>query len=314
MPDARVRALPLSRVFTELRYFIVRETKKVVFLDKYFNYSTERAYSIFEYIINNDNGITSFEFDISGDNIDDEMIRLLSTSREGLFIFNIDIASTNEEVLSAIGRKENIYQLMYNITRLLQFRKVTVNLSVTAGLPLETEQMFANSFNKVYGLGEGMPISIKTLKMARGTVLSAEADRFGYVYKGTSPYDVISNKHMDPQSLIRIRTLSRIVEYYIGDGAFRLSIPKILVDTGLKPYELFKSLTKFIYRNGYDTRLDSKEDLVRILYACSESLYESKEDPYLLRELKDTMMTDLARLIPDEDISIFETEGWEIER
>jgi hypothetical protein len=313
MPDARVRALPLSRVFTELRYFIVREVKKVVFLDRWFNYSSERAYSIFEYLINNENGITTYEFDIYGDNIDDETIRLLADAREGMFIFNLDIASINDEVLNAIGRKENIYQMMYNVTRLLQYRKVTINLSVTAGLPLETEQMFANSFNRVYGLGEGMPVRIDTLKMARGTLLSAEADRYGYVYKSSSPYDVISNKHMDSQTLIRIRTMSRIVEYYIGDGAFRLSIPKILKDTGLKPYDLFRTLTKYIYRNGLDTRMGRKEDLVRILYAYAETQYESKEDPYMLRELKDTMMTDLARLIPDGDISRFETEGWDIE-
>jgi radical SAM superfamily enzyme YgiQ (UPF0313 family) len=314
MPDARVRALPLSRVFTELRYFIARETRRVVFLDRWFNYNSERAYSIFEYIINNDNGITTFEFDINGDNIDDETIRLLAGAREGLFIFNLDIASINDEVLSAIGRKENIYQLMYNVTRLLQYRRVTINLSVTAGLPLETEQMFANSFNRVYGLGEGMPVSIDTLKMYRGTVLSAEADRYGYVYKSTTPYDVISTKHLDPQSLIRIRTMSRIVERYIGSGEFRLSIPKILTDTGIKPYDLFRSLTKFIYRNGLDNRMESNEDLVRILYAFADTLYEDSKDPYLLRDLKDTMMTDLARLISDDDVRTFELEGWDIER
>ena len=128
LPNARIRALSLSRVCTELRYFLANEVERVVFLDKWFNFNCERAYRIFEYIINNDNGITSFEFNIDGDILDEETIRLLSEAREGQIIFNMDIASTNAEVLAACGRGENIYRLMYNTTKLLQSGKVRTDI------------------------------------------------------------------------------------------------------------------------------------------------------------------------------------------
>ena len=103
-PENRVRTLSLGRVCRELRYFLVKEVKRVVFFDRFFNYSNERAYRIFEYLINNDNGVTTFEFNIDGENLDDEVIRLLSEARPGLFEFNIDVASTNAEVLASVGR------------------------------------------------------------------------------------------------------------------------------------------------------------------------------------------------------------------
>ena len=79
-----------------------------------------------EYLINNDNGFTSFSFDVNGDLLDEETVELLSEAREGLFHFNIDIESTNAVALAAAGRKENIYQLMYNVSKLLQNSKVNV--------------------------------------------------------------------------------------------------------------------------------------------------------------------------------------------
>ena len=39
LPNARIRALSLSRVCTELRYFLANEVERVVFLDKWFNYN-----------------------------------------------------------------------------------------------------------------------------------------------------------------------------------------------------------------------------------------------------------------------------------
>ena len=106
LPDARVRTLSLGRICTEIRYFLACEAEKVVFLDRWFNYNSERAYRIFEYIIHNDNGVTSFEFNINGDELDDETLRLLSEARNGQIILNVDLASTNSEVLAAIGRNE----------------------------------------------------------------------------------------------------------------------------------------------------------------------------------------------------------------
>ena len=217
-PDNKIRSLSLGRVCRELRYFLVKEVKRVVFFDRFFNFSTERAYRIFEYLITNDNGVTTFEFNIDGENLDDQTIRLLSEARPGLFVFNIEVASTNAEVLASVDRKENIYQLMYNVTKLLRSEKA-------------------------FGLAEGQPVKIDFLQLTSGSILRGTADKFGYCSTFDSPYDVISNDHMPALDLIRIRTVARVIDAFIGEGGFKASVPRILSDIGMRPYDLFEKLT-----------------------------------------------------------------------
>ena len=310
LPNARVRTLSLSRICTEIRYFLANEVERVVFLDRWFNYNSERAYRIFEYIINNDNGVTSFEFNINGDDLDEETLRLLAEAREGQIIFNMDIASTNAEVLDACGRGENIYRLMYNTAKLLRAGNVRTEIHIKAGLPLETEAMFARSFNKAFGLAEGMPLHIDSMYMSKGTALRAQAHKFGYVYAEDAPYEVIATGHMTSDELLRIRAIARTVESYIGDGGFKKSVPRILNDTGLKPYDLFARLTSYIKKNDLAGKTRKKEHLARILYAYTDSLYADLADSVKHEILKDVIYADLEVLIGEEAMKKFDRKGW----
>ena len=313
LPDARVRALSLGRVCTELRYFLANEVERVVFFDRWFNYNSERAYRIFEYIINNDNGVTSFEFNVNGDELDEETLRLLSEAREGQIIFNMDIASTNAEVLAAVGRGENIYRLMYNTTKLLQGGNVKTDIHIRAGLPLETEALFARSFNKAFGLAEGMPVHIDSIYLNKGTVLRSEADTYGYVYAADAPYEVIATAHMTAEELLKIRAISRTVESYIGDGGFRKSIPRVLNDTGVKPYDLFSRLSAYISRNELSGKMRKKEHLARILFAFAGDLYDDHADPVKLDILKDVIYADLEQQVSEDAMRKFDKKGWELD-
>ena len=312
LPDARVRSLPLGRVCTELRYFFVKGVRKVVFLDRWFNYNTERAYRILEYIINNDNGQTTFEMDIDGDNLDEETIRLLTEARPGLFVFNVDVASTNAETLAAIGRRENIYQLMYNVTKLLQIGTVETRLSVTAGLPYETEQLFARSFNKVYGLGDGNSLTVDTVTVPRGCMLREETGKYGYVYSDNSPYDVLATAFMTATDIIKIRAMAKIASKFIGP-LFSQSMPRMLNDTGLKPYDLFMRLTDFISSQKLNGKMNKTENLYRIMYAFAITLYDDLNDTLKLQILSEILHEDLENNLSEDAVKKFERKGWEIE-
>ena len=311
-PNNKVRSLSLGRVCRELRYFLVREVRKVVVYDRFFNFSNERAYRIFEYLIDNDNGVSTFVFNIDGENLDDETVRLLSEARKGLFEFNIDVASTNPEVLSAVGRKENIYQLMYNVTKLLQAGTVKCNIHVIAGLPEETEALFGRSFNKAYGLAQGSPLKIDFVQLCKGTILRSDADKYGYESTTATPYDVISNDHMPAFDLLRIRQVARVVDAYIGNGGFSASIPRILSDTSSRPYDFFGRLTDFVAEKGWNDKLRKPENCARVLRAFAEKAYEGFEDDLKLEVVTGAIHADLEELVDEETIVKFERDGWEI--
>ena len=310
MQDARVRALSLNRVCTELRYFLVKSVDRVIITDRYFNYDTERAYRIWEYIISNDNGHSSFVFDVNGDLLDDETIRMLKGAREGLFIFNIDVESTNAEVLSAVGRKENIYQLFYNTSKLLQQTSVRVKLNLTLGLPYEDEQMFARSFNKTYGIG-AQEISITTLRMKKGIDLIQDADRFGYQYSSRSPYEVVANDYLHAPDYIRIRDIANLIEAY-SFGGFNDSVQTLMHDTGYKPYDFFAKLAEFISANGYEKQLRKKENLYRVLYAFASNTYDELNDTLRMQIFAEALHSDFEGSFPEETVKKFDRKGWEL--
>jgi hypothetical protein len=251
---------------------------------------------------------------MNGDKLDDDIIRLLSDARKGLFTLNIDIGSTNAEVLGAMGRRENVYQLMYNVTKLMGEGNVDINIFIASGLPYETETMFARSFNKSYGLAAGMPLHIQQLYADKGTTLRKQAERYGYIHSEVAPYEVISSGHMTSSQILRIKKISRVVDAFIGDGGFRTSIPRILNDTGIRPYELFKSLSIFIGDEGLEDKMGRKENQARILYAFCEQLYRELSEADKIEMLQDVIQQDLEDMISVEDIKRFERQGWDLNR
>lgn len=310
LPDRKLRSLSLSRVCSELRYFLVKDVREVIFTDKWFNYSRERAYRIWEYLIRNDNGHTSFRFDVNGDLLDEETILMLSEAREGLFFFNVDVESTNAQALDASGRKENIYQLMYNVTKLLQTCKISISVVQRAGLPCETPDLFARAFNKIYGLGAD-EFRIEVLRLRKGTRLRYEADRYGFRYSRTAPYEVIANDYMPAASLVKIKRIAETLELYAH--GFEESIKRILADTGDKPYAFYAGLADFITDNALSRKTGKQENLYRILYTFALQRYDDKDAALKLQILAEIIYSDLGKNASPETIKKFERKGWEID-
>ena len=255
--------------------------------------------------------MTTFVFDINGDYLDDETIRLLSGAREGLFEFNMDIESTNAEALDAVGRKANIYQLMYNVSKLLQTSKVRINSYITAGLPYDTPQHFERTFNKAYGLGTAT-LNIRILRLRKGTLLREEADRFGYVYSTRPPYQVIANDFMTAPELIRIKDVAKITGLYTGTDAFSQSLDRIFRDTGARPYSFFSELADYVQRNGLTKKTGRMDDLYRILYAFAQRQYDSSNETLRLQVLMDVIHDDMEKSMSPEEVKKFDRKGWEL--
>jgi len=107
--------------------------------------------------------------------------------------------------------------------------------------------------------------------------------------------------------------MARVVDAYLGNGGFKASLPRIMNDTGIKPYDLFHSLTEFIYSKGYGTRLHRKDQLARLLYAWATDLYYQFDDTLKLDILRDAVHADLEKELPEDAMIKFERAGWSIE-
>lgn len=310
LPDAQLRSLPISRVCSELKYFILRGAKEVHVVDKWFNYNPQKAYRIWEYIINNDNGEIKFFFDIDGDVLDEEQINLLKEARKGLFFFNVDIESTNPEALDSVGRKANIYQLLYNLSKLIAEGTVELKVNLKAGLPFDTPKLFARAFNKAYGLGANM-LNVDVIKMKEGTLLRKNASRYGYVYDSKAPFEVIRSDFLKPSDVIRIKTIAELVsKYSIG---FEDSIKKIRADLRLKPYNLFSSFAEYILSTGLNDKMVDRADLYRLIYSYATTVYDASGETLQLPILMQVLESDMKSVMSEDEIAEFQASGWDFQ-
>lgn len=309
LPDIRLRTLPVDRICSEIKYFILRGAGEVHFTDRYFNYNPQKAYKIWEYIINNDNGQIKFYFDVDGDLLDEESCELLKKARRGLFEFNIDIESTNPEVLDAVGRKANIYQSLYNVSKLITEGSVFINVNIKAGLPYETPKLFARAFDKVYGLGADR-INIEILRLKTGSLIRENASKYGYEFSIKPPYEVLKNDYMKPTDIIKIRMISELLNnIQIG---FEDTIEKLRSDLHMKPYHLFTSIVEYIISGNFKDKLNTNDDYYRLINAYALNIYDASGDTIQIPVLKQVIKSDMKKVMSEDEILSFEEKGWEL--
>ncbi|MDR1700011.1 MAG: cobalamin-dependent protein, partial [Lachnoclostridium sp.] len=102
--EKKVRFRNLEKVKNEISFFLEKEAAQVKFIDRTFNCHSERAYEIWKYIGEHDNGKTNFHFEIAGDLLREEDVLLFKDFRPGLIQMEIGIQSTNPYTLKAVNR------------------------------------------------------------------------------------------------------------------------------------------------------------------------------------------------------------------
>ena len=71
----------VSRVLRELSFFLDKKVPQVKFVDRTFNCKKDHALPILQHILEHDNKITNFHFEISADLLDEEQMEVLRQMR-----------------------------------------------------------------------------------------------------------------------------------------------------------------------------------------------------------------------------------------
>lgn len=304
--DKALRPLRLDRVKAELGYFLHKKVMQVKFIDRTFNYDRQRAMEIWRYLMENDNGVTNFHFEICGDLLDKAALDLLRGARKGLFQFEIGIQSCNPETLLAVNRKENVYPILYNVEQLMKTGNIHVHVDLIAGLPCETYELFGRSFNKVYGLRADM-LQLGFLKVLGGTPIWEQKEQFGIVYRDRAPYEVICTDDITAEELCRLHMIEHVLDIYYNRGGFMRTLDYLIAETGRGAFGFYEKLAEYYYDAGYQHRSRKKEDQYRILRKFAFTL---GEETGLAAEI--LLGEDLAQHFNEEEQKRFYKKGWEV--
>lgn len=292
-----VRFLDWDRVQTDLDIFLKQHVKQVKFVDRTFNCSKHHAVKIWSYLIANDNGITNFHFEIAGEQLDEELLTLLSTARKGLFQFEIGVQSTNTTTLDCISRATNTAQLFDNVRRLMAFGNIHLHLDLIVGLPHEDFASFQNSFNDVFAL-RPHKLQIGFLKLLRGSRLRQEAEKYGIVYKKDAPYSVLQTDSISFEEINTIHKIEHMVETFYGGTGFEATI-RFLLAQSPTPFHMFQALAACWERKDMHLASHKKAAMYTFLHTFAME-YLPQKLHHICELLKfDMLLQENIRTFPD---------------
>ena len=272
--DKKLRFRDLELVKKELQFFLDHRVPQVKFVDRTFNCKHEHAMTIWKYILEHDNGVTNFHFEISADLLREEEMELMSQMRPGLIQLEIGVQSTNPETIRAIHRHMDLKKLEHCVNRVHSFRNIHQHLDLIAGLPYEDYDTFHQSFNDVYRMKPDQ-LQLGFLKVLKGSLMQKEAEVYGIVYKEKEPYEVLSTNWLTYGEVLKLKMVESMVEVYYNSGQFWHTL-EYLVPFEKDAFTFYEKLGSFYEKKGYSEISHSRMRRYEILL---EYLQEETDVP-----------------------------------
>lgn len=236
----RFRSLPIVK--KELDAFLAAKVPQVKFVDRTFNCNRKRAIDIWSYLVEHDNGITNFHFEISSDLLGEEELELFAKMRPGLIQLEIGVQSTNGETVDAIHRHMDLEKLFHYVDRVHALGNIHQHLDLIAGLPYENYERFGSSFDDLYA-HEPDQLQLGFLKVLKGTVMEEEVKKYNILYRNLPPYEVLGTKWLSYDEIILLKGVEELVELYYNSGQYTLTLKYAVpfFESPFRFYEMFSA-------------------------------------------------------------------------
>ena len=197
--------------------------------------------------------------------------------------------------------------MLYNTEKLLEAGNIHIHVDLIAGLPYETYQLFARSFDKVYALGADM-LQMGFLKVLKGTPMDGERLKYGIKARARAPYEVISTRWLSAMELVRLKSIEKVLDIFYNRKGFSSTLDFLMKALEKTPFRLYEALADYYYSRGFQHKNHKKEDQYRILRSfCAENLTEE-----LREQAFAALQRDLEETFAPEEVKRFLKRGWEI--
>ena len=291
--DKTVRFRSLDLVLPELQFFLDHKVPQVKFVDRTFNCKREHTLGIWRYLVEHDNGITNFHFEVSADIFDEEELELIGKMRPGLIQLEIGVQSTNPDTIREIHRHMDLVKLKRAVDRVYDYRNTHQHLDLIAGLPYENYESFMRSFDDVYRMRPDQ-LQMGFLKVLKGSYMEEQVSAYDLKYRGIPPYEVLSTKWLPYSDVIRLKGVEDMVEVYYNSGQFPATM-KLLEKRFQRPSEIFVNLAEYYEKNGLTGISHSRLARYEILYRfLEEDMREEERDHVTAAKVPETGQPSLA--------------------
>lgn len=284
--DKRVRFRSLELVKQELDFFLKWKVPQVKFIDRTFNCKKSHCIEIWKYLLKKDNGVTNFHFEISGDLLSDEELKLLEHMRPGQVQLEIGVQTINPKTIEEIHRNMDLVRLEQNVGKIKTFGNIHQHLDLIVGLPYEDFESFCQSFDKVYRMRPEQ-LQLGFLKVLKGSHMEKMAETYGLSYHEEPPYEVLFTKWLDYEEVLRLKRVEEMVEVYYNSNQFCYTLRE-MENKWQSPYAMFESMADYYRKQGFFEINHSRLARYEILFQ-----FLQEQEPQRIEIYRDILMYDL---------------------
>ena len=278
--EKSVRFRDIEKVCRELQFFLDRRVPQVKFVDRTFNCRKSHAMAVWSYILEHDNGITNFHFEIEAELLDEEELALLERMRPGLVQLEIGVQSANRETLKAVRRSTDLERLRSVVERIRDGKNIHQHLDLIAGLPFEDYGSFGHSFDQVFAL-KPEQLQLGFLKVLKGAPMYEDARKYGIAYRSQPPYEVLFTPWLPFSDILRLKMIEEMVEIYYNSHQFGMTLGQ-LIPRFSSAFAFFEQLALYYERNQ-EGQKSSRVRKYELLLGFASEHFPEDEDRY--REL-----------------------------
>lgn len=295
--DKCLRFRDLNLVKKELQFFLDQKVPQVKLVDRTFNCHHTHAKEIWRYLLEHDNGVTNFHFEVSADLLDEEELELISRMRPGLIQLEIGVQSTNPDTIRKIRRTMNFKRLSEVTKQIKTMGNTHQHLDLIAGLPMEDYESFGKSFDDVYALGPDQ-LQLGFLKVLKGSYMQEHAREYGLIYKDRPPYEVLGTNWLSYGEIARLKQIEEMVEVYYNSGQFSHTLDWLVLEFD-SPFSMYKALGSYYEENGLFKRNHTRIARYEILSAFIRKQVSGKEQFYRQLLVFDLYLRENVKNRPD---------------
>lgn len=284
--DKQVRFRDLALVFEELQFFLDRRVAQVKFVDRTFNCKRSHSTAIWKYLLEHDNGVTNFHFEIGADLLREEDLDILKKMRPGLLQLEIGVQTANPKTLREIHREMDIDVLERVVARIKAGRNIHQHLDLIAGLPFEDRESFFASFDRVYRMRPDQ-LQLGFLKVLKGSWMEEHKGDYGLRHTSLPPYEVLGTNWLGYEDIQRLKEIEEMVEVYYNSGQFTRTMGR-LEALYLRPVEMFEALAHWYRQEGLKDVSHSRQARYEVLLAFIGRYFPEKTEAF-----RDSLTVDL---------------------
>jgi anaerobic magnesium-protoporphyrin IX monomethyl ester cyclase len=252
--------LPIERVKNELERFIEANVRQVKFVDRTFNFPSQRAQEIIKALISLSDkypdSATNFHIEITASLLEDGFISLLHQAKKGLIRLEAGVQSTNPDTLKAVNRSLDMVKLLKNLKTLCGMDNIRVHADLIAGLPLASYETFGQSFNDVYAL-QPDTLQLGFLKLLKGSPLREAAQKYGIAYTDYPPYEVLRTNDITYGELSSLHQIERELDLMYNSGLCRNAL-RAIIPSFASPFDFYEQFSDFLELSGYYPPLNNR--------------------------------------------------------